>query len=140
MEAQRRTSQPYAAQADPNSGQYAIAPKEWTRFDETEPPVPVPPQTLSHPVPVRSSRLPWLIALIAVAAATGTGVMLYMKLQADKTKPATVASKEPEPQHEVTMTQTPAVTQPAAGSAAAPVDKPADKPAEKPAEKPTSKN
>jgi serine/threonine protein kinase len=102
----QRDSQPYEAQQRP-SGPYAVAPREW-RFDETEPPIPQPRETMSHAVPVSHSRLPWIIALIAVAAAAGTGAVLYMKLQQDKKAPAAVASNEPA--REVTMQATPPPT------------------------------
>jgi serine/threonine protein kinase len=102
----QRDSQPYEAQQRP-SGPYAVAPREW-RFDETEPPIQQPPQTMSHAVPVSHSRLPWIIALIAVAAAAGTGAVLYMKLQQDKNAPSAVASNAPEPVREVTMQPVPA--------------------------------
>jgi serine/threonine protein kinase len=100
MPAQRQ-SQPYDAQ----SGMYSVAPKEW-RFDETEPPIAQPRTSQQQPVVVpASSRLPWIIALIAVAAAAAAGAILYMKMQQDK-KAAAIASKEPEHEVEVTMPET----------------------------------
>ncbi|HUS32317.1 MAG TPA: serine/threonine-protein kinase [Kofleriaceae bacterium] len=142
MAAQRR-SQPYEAQQDRPSGPYSVAPREW-RYDETEPPIPQARQTMSQPAaPIPSSRLPWFIALIAVAAAAGTGVMLYMKLQQDKQKAQVVAAKEPV--DEVKMPE--ATPPPVVVDAAVPVveqkvevpvvdEKPVEKPEDKVADKP----
>jgi serine/threonine-protein kinase len=91
--AQRRSSEQPAQRV---SGPYAVAPADW-RYDETVPPEAPRVQTLP-PQPIRSSRLPWIIATIAIAAAVGTAVMLYMELKTMKSSPAAeVAKAEPEP-------------------------------------------
>jgi hypothetical protein len=77
------------------SGPYAVAPAEW-RYDETEPPVPRPSQIVQvvH-VPHRSSKLPWIIATIVIAAAAAAVAVFYTELKDMKTPPASEQKTEP---------------------------------------------
>jgi serine/threonine-protein kinase len=89
-----RRSQPHAAQRP--SGQYAVAPAEW-RYDETEPPLPIPARRSGiSPVVVekRSSKLPWIIATIVIAAAAAAIAMLYTELESMKNTTPSVAQTE----------------------------------------------
>jgi serine/threonine-protein kinase len=94
--APRRTSQPMAAQrissAMPaQSGPYAVAPAEWTAAEVTPPP-PLPP---TRPFVIeKSSRLPWIIATVAVLAAGCAGVLLYLNLSKQKAPPPAGPTKE----------------------------------------------
>jgi serine/threonine protein kinase len=113
-----RRSQPHARQ----SGPYAVAPAEW-RQDDTDLPIPAPRRSSVAPVvapPPRTSRLPWMIATIVIAAAAATVAMLYMELKTMKTPSPSAVEPKAEP---VVMK-----TEPAA--AAAPVETPTEKPAE----------
>jgi serine/threonine-protein kinase len=79
-------------QYTPQSGVYAVAPKEWR-----EPPLPreskvVP--VVQAPPPPKPSKLPWMIATVAIAAAAATAAMLYME-QRDKPETAPNARVEP---------------------------------------------
>src|SRR3569623_971304 len=74
---------------------YAVAPQE--RRTNVVTPMP-PPQPTAPGVIQHSSRLPWIIAGVAVLAAAGAGVLLYMNLS-QQTAPAPPAV----PQKEVAM-------------------------------------
>jgi eukaryotic-like serine/threonine-protein kinase len=86
LEAQpERRSQPHAVQrrSSPHlaAEPYPVAPREW-RHDETEPPFPAAPTTSPHPIaPSAASRLPWIIALVAVALAAAAAMLLYLKMR-----------------------------------------------------------
>ncbi len=84
------------------SGPYSVAPQEWRSNEVT----PVPPPVPTAPVVYgKSSRLPWIIASVAVLAAAGAGVLLYLSLKQQKPPPPVAA-----PAHEVAMkVETPAV-------------------------------
>src|SRR3569623_2047189 len=104
-----RRSNVMGAQSSP----YSVAPQEWRTNEVT--PMPPPPPTA--PVVIQhSSRLPWLIAGVAVLAAAGAGVLLYMNLS-QQTAPAPPAV----PQKEVAMKVEPAAV-PVAAAVAAPID------------------
>jgi serine/threonine-protein kinase len=102
-QAPRRTSKPMPAQPGP----YSVAPAEWTAAEVTPPP---PPQPTRPFVVEKSSRLPWIIALVAVLAAACAGVLLYLNLTKQKA-PA-------QPAKEVAMTE----TAPVAPAAVPPAD------------------
>ncbi|HSN27688.1 MAG TPA: PEGA domain-containing protein, partial [Kofleriaceae bacterium] len=93
------------------SGPYSVAPQEWRSNEVT----PVPPPAPTAPVVIeKSSRLPWIIASVAVLAAAGAGVLLYLSLKQQKPPPAA-------PVHEVAMkVETPAVPVDAAAAVATP--------------------
>ena len=79
------------------SKQFPAAPDEWSRYG-TEPPVPFPAPTASHPVEAaRRSRLPWIIALIAICVAGGVGVLLFIELREMKDKPQPTSATTSEP-------------------------------------------
>lgn len=93
-----RRSNVMAAQPGP----YSVAPAEW-RSNET---TPVPPPYPTAPVVIqRSSRLPWIIASVAILAAAGAGALLYMNVVKQEAAPA----KKPEPAQEVAMHSDPPV-------------------------------
>ncbi|HEY5923072.1 MAG TPA: serine/threonine-protein kinase [Kofleriaceae bacterium] len=80
------------------SGPYAVAPAGW-RYDETQLPVPAPQRTSGAQIvqaPHRSSKLPWMIATVVIAAAAATIAMLYMELRGMKPEVAP-AEKPSEP-------------------------------------------
>jgi serine/threonine-protein kinase len=89
----RRTSKPMPAQRI--SQPYAIAPAEWTQAEVTPPPPPAPTRPF---VVEKSSRLPWIIAGVALLAAACAGALLYMNL-----KKQTVAPPPKEPEKVVAM-------------------------------------
>ena len=82
-------------------GPYSVAPQEWRTNEVT--PVP-PPQPTAPLVIQKSSRLPWIIAGVAVLAAAGAGVLLYMNLSRQKTPPRAA----PPPQEVAMKVETPA--------------------------------
>ena len=91
-----RRSNIMGAQAAPQSGPYSVAPAEW-RTNET---TPMPPPHPTAPVMIqKSSRLPWIIASVAILAAAGAGALLYMNLKQQQQVPA----KPAEPPQEVAM-------------------------------------
>jgi serine/threonine protein kinase len=85
---QQRRSSPVPVQR--RSQPYAVAPAEW-RYDETEPPPEQPRRPSMPTVPAKTSRLPWIVAIISVLIAGATGVMLYLKLVAGSKSPPKVA-------------------------------------------------
>jgi serine/threonine-protein kinase len=99
----RRRSRPMDAETDPHvparSQPYSVAPAEWTRGDPT--PTPAPARVQMPAAPIRASRLPWIIALLSVAAAATTGILLYTKLSekksvaAESAAPAIVMNEAP---------------------------------------------
>ncbi len=111
--AQERRSQPHAAQRP--SSQYAVAPAEW-RQDDTEPPLASAVRRSSGaPVVIhkKSSKLPWMIAVVVIAAAGAAIWMLYTELKSMKsTKPAAAAETKQEPEPVVMKTEPPAVKPP----------------------------
>ncbi|HEY5948166.1 MAG TPA: serine/threonine-protein kinase [Kofleriaceae bacterium] len=115
--AQRRSS-PQPAQRQ--SGPYAVAPAEW-RYDETEPPVAPQPPVVQVVHAPRSSKLPWMIATVAIAAATAAGAMLYMELKGMKASPPPAEAKV-EQSEPIVMKSEPAPAPPTPAPAAAPAD------------------
>jgi serine/threonine-protein kinase len=102
---------------------YPIAPSEW-RQDDTETTIDegngTPRGSRAHTAP-RSSKLPWIVATIAIAAAAAAGAVLYMELKAMKSPaPAQAKAEETAP---VVMKAAPhnGEPAPAAGDAAAQV-------------------
>ncbi len=75
----RRTSEPMPAQQP-----YNVAPAEWRSNEMTPPPPPAPTAPF---VVEKSSRLPWIIASVALLAAACAGVLLYMNLTKQKAAP-----------------------------------------------------
>jgi eukaryotic-like serine/threonine-protein kinase len=111
----RRRSQPYASQRQ--SGPYAVAPAEW-RNDDTDLPIPAPRRSSVSPVvvmPARSSKLPWMIATVVIAAAAATTAMLYMELKSMKT--AAPASADPTAEPVVMKTEPAPPPEPTPGPA-----------------------
>jgi len=78
----KRASEPQPAQHV--SGPYAVAPAAW-RDDETAPPV-APPRTSGAVMmqAPRSSRLPWMIATVAIASIAAAAAIFYMELRGQK--------------------------------------------------------
>jgi eukaryotic-like serine/threonine-protein kinase len=102
-------------------GQYAVAPAEWR-----EPPLPRQSQVAPVvPVPqLKSSKLPWMIATVAIAAAAAGAAMLYMELRGMKPDgDATSSNAAPSP-------ESVAVSPPQR------IESPAERPAEPVVEKP----
>jgi serine/threonine-protein kinase len=92
-----RRSNIMGAQAAPQSGPYSVAPAEW-RSNET---TPMPPPNPTAPVMFqKSSRLPWIIASVAILAAAGAGALLYMNVERQQ---QVVPAKPAEPPPEVAM-------------------------------------
>ena len=122
----RRTSKPMPAQriSEPHAAQrrsqpYAVAPAEWTAAEVT--PAPAPRPTMPFVVE-KSSRLPWIIALVAVFAAACAGVLLYMNLRNQKAP----APPPAEPGKVVAMENAPGVPADAAVAVAPAVVPPVD--------------
>lgn len=69
---------------------YNVAPAEWRQNEVTPPPAPAPTMPF---VVEKSSRLPWIIAGVALLAAACAGVLLYMNLSK---QPVAPAPKEPD--------------------------------------------
>jgi len=119
----QRTSDPMVAQ----SGPYAVAPPEWTAAEITPPPVPRPTMPF---VVEKSSRLPWIITLVALLAAACAGVLLYLNLEKTQHRPAepakVVAMNNTAPVVAADAAVAPAVVPPAVPVDAAEVAPPAD--------------
>jgi serine/threonine-protein kinase len=141
----QRRSHPMAAQADPRaaarSQPYNIAPAEWTRGDPTPTPAPHAPMPVA---PVRASRLPWIIAIISVAAAATTGILLYTKLSEKKTAaaaeqaaPAIVMNESPAAAP-APVAPAPPVQEPVPTRLADPVETPAEPTVDKPVAEPVT--
>ncbi|HEX5063021.1 MAG TPA: protein kinase [Kofleriaceae bacterium] len=107
----KHASEPMRAQSV--SGPYAVAPAEW-RYDETAPPVAVPPR-MSGAVAMqapRGSRLPWMIATVAIASIAAAAAIFYMEVREQKS--ATPAQAQPEHTEAVVMNATAPTPPPAA--------------------------
>jgi serine/threonine-protein kinase len=120
-----RQSSGYEVQVGPErrSQPYPVAPPAW-RNDQTPTPMPIGPrsQVIQVPAPP-ASKLPWIIAMVAVAVAAAAGAILYMKLGSSSAAETTTAAASPPavvPMH-VQEPATPPAPPDAAPADAAPV-------------------
>ncbi len=89
-----RPARPRSAMHAEQSRRYPIAPAEWqSGFDGTDAGAPAPRARTVAPAPRAPSKLPWIIALVAVGAAGAAGALLYTS----RMQPAAVSGPAPEP-------------------------------------------